>query len=160
MTAPTLLPSQLAQLRRMAGKGDTRAIHTLEEIGLRLPATPAPRPININISPQVATLNPVALEVIRRAKLPEPQPEHQFLDGRKFAFDFAWPQHKVALEAEGMVHRTKDRFARDLEKYNAALELGWKVFRASRRILEQPDTLIRQLRSALEHQETPRAEPR
>lgn len=95
------------------------------------------------------TLNPLALKVIRAGRLPEPIAEYKFFESRKFKFDFAWVEQKVALEAEGMVHRIKSRFHSDIEKYNLALEQGWRVYRASRRDLEQPEVLLKQLRKAL-----------
>ncbi len=105
-----------------------------------------PQPKKIAV-PQ--TLNPLALKVIRGGKLPEPTAEYKFLESRKFKFDFAWVEQKVALEAEGMVHRIKSRFHSDIEKYNLALEAGWRVYRASRRDLEQPEVLLKQLKKAL-----------
>ena len=34
--------------------------------------------------------------------LPKPQPNYEFAKPRKFAFDRAWPKHKVAVELEGI----------------------------------------------------------
>ena len=36
--------------------------------------------------------------------LPSPQPEFRFHESRKWRFDFAWPDHKVAVELEGGVY--------------------------------------------------------
>ena len=63
--------------------------------------------------------------------------EYQFHPTRKWRFDFAWPAHKVAVEIEGITHFGKgigrhqgsDGFLKDAEKYEAALQLGWKVYR-------------------------------
>ena len=60
--------------------------------------------------------------------------EFQFDPKRKFRFDYAIPDHKIAVEYEGGVYkggrhtRTKG-YARDAQKYNLALKLGWKVLR-------------------------------
>lgn len=61
-------------------------------------------------------------------------PEHRFHPIRKWRFDFAHLKSKVAIELEGGVysfgrHNRAEGFLEDMEKYNAALELGWKVFR-------------------------------
>lgn len=56
--------------------------------------------------------------------------EHRFHSERKWRFDFAWPDQKVALEIEGWGrHQTFDGYRKDCEKYNAATLLGWRVLR-------------------------------
>lgn len=144
---------QQQQLEQMAARGDPRAIRKLEE--LAQPARAVARFDTITsfkvprATRAVVTLNPLALEVIRSAGLPEPITEYQFNPDRKFKFDFCWLEQKVALEAEGMAHRTKERFQSDLVKYNSALSMGWRVFRATRVTLENPDVLLKQLKAAL-----------
>ncbi|ODN41053.1 hypothetical protein BGC07_18500 [Piscirickettsia litoralis] len=72
-------------------------------------------------------------------KITMPEQEYQFHDSRKWRFDFAWPEQKIAVEVEGGTYakRTKSRhttgvgFDGDCEKYNAAAENGWRVFRYS-----------------------------
>jgi hypothetical protein len=71
-----------------------------------------------------------------RAKLhPVNQPvrEYQFCE-RKWRFDFAWPQEKLAVEIEGGTwsngrHSRGSGYESDLLKYNRATALGWRVFR-------------------------------
>lgn len=63
-------------------------------------------------------------------------PEWHFTPGRRWAFDWAWPESKVALEVEGggwrgMGHAAPVRFHQDIEKYNAAVLLGWAVIRCT-----------------------------
>lgn len=63
-----------------------------------------------------------------------PVVEHRFHPVRKWRFDFAWPEHRVALEVEGGVwtggrHTRGSGFVKDVEKYNAAGRLGWIVLR-------------------------------
>ena len=60
--------------------------------------------------------------------------EYVFLKGRRFRFDFAWPQLHIAVEVEGGVwtggrHTRGKGYTRDLEKYNLATLHGWKVYR-------------------------------
>ena len=65
-----------------------------------------------------------------------PQREYRFAPGRRYAFDFAWAESRVALELEGGTY-TNGRHVRgsgyrhDCEKYNLAASLGWRVFRAT-----------------------------
>jgi len=82
---------------------------------------------------QPLTLVPL---ICRTEGLPQPETELVFHPKRKWRFDYAWPDQKVALEIEGGVY-TRGRHTRgkgyenDMRKYNAALLLGWKVLRAS-----------------------------
>lgn len=60
--------------------------------------------------------------------------EFRFFPKRRWRFDFAIPEIKVAIEIEGGVY-TNGRHTRglgyekDCEKYNTAILEGWKVFR-------------------------------
>lgn len=61
-------------------------------------------------------------------------PEHRFDDKRKWRFDFAIPASKVAIECEGGVwtggrHTRPTGFVKDMEKYNKAACLGWRILR-------------------------------
>lgn len=75
---------------------------------------------------------------IRQVGLPEPAREYQFIsDRRKWAFDFAWPTHKVALEVEGMGadgygrHQRPEGFTEDCRKYSRAAGMGWRIVRVT-----------------------------
>ena len=66
--------------------------------------------------------------------LPKPQIEVKFYPERRWRFDYAWPERRVAVEIEGAVwvqgrHTRGSGFVGDMEKYNAAGKLGWRVFR-------------------------------
>jgi hypothetical protein len=61
-------------------------------------------------------------------------PEYQFLNNRKFRFDWAIPEIKVGIEYEGIFseksrHTDKLGYSRDAEKYNSASSIGWRVLR-------------------------------
>ena len=64
-----------------------------------------------------------------------PETEYQFHNKRKWRFDFAFPEEKVAVEIEGGTfgrksrHTTGTGYAADCEKYNTATLNGWRVFR-------------------------------
>lgn len=77
---------------------------------------------------------------VRVKGLPDPVREHIFHPTRKWRFDFAWPEHKVAAELEGGIysggrHVRGTGFVKDCEKYNAAALLGWRVLRFTARDL-------------------------
>ena len=66
--------------------------------------------------------------------LPKPETEYTFHPVRKWRFDFAWPDHKVALEVDGGIwtggaHGRGTGITRDIEKYNEAGAMGWVVIR-------------------------------
>lgn len=68
--------------------------------------------------------------------LGRPVAEHRFAAPRRWRFDWAWPEEKIAVEIEGGVftnagsrHTRGAGFRADLEKYNAATVLGWRVLR-------------------------------
>ena len=62
--------------------------------------------------------------------------EFQFHPQRKWRFDYAIPEHKIALEVEGGVwtygrHTRPQGFLGDIEKYNMATLMGWRIFRTT-----------------------------
>jgi hypothetical protein len=68
----------------------------------------------------------------RMHRLPEPTPEFQFHDTRRWRFDYAWPMRMVALEVEGGIwtegrHTRGAGFLADNEKYSEAAIAGWRV---------------------------------
>lgn len=65
-----------------------------------------------------------------------PEREFRFHDTRRWRFDFAFPDQKLAIEVEGGTytngrHTRGSGYEKDLEKYNEAVKLGWKVLRFS-----------------------------
>ena len=90
---------------------------------------------------------------VAAAGLPVPVAEHPFAAelGRRWRFDLAWPDRRLAVEIEGGLfgrggkgsnapcpacgqvpagaHRSVDGVLRDMEKYNHAALLGWRVLR-------------------------------
>lgn len=84
-------------------------------------------------------------KMLRASKLPLPTPEYRFHPERQWRFDFAWPEHKIALEVEGGVwtegrHTRGAGFLADMQKYNAAGVLGWRVLRVTPDQLTQAAT--------------------
>lgn len=101
----------------------------------------------------------IVLAYWRECGLPEPTPEFVFAPPRKWRFDFAWlddeyhhrthsegsyTRRPVAMEVEGGIwtggrHTRGVGFARDMEKYNEAAALGWRVIR-----VQPQDLLLKQ----------------
>lgn len=55
------------------------------------------------------------------------QRNYFFLAERDFELDFAWPDRRTAIEVQGMAHRIKGKFIRDIEKRALAILAGWRV---------------------------------
>lgn len=97
---------------------------------------------------------------IRAEGLPKPELEYKFHPDRKWRFDLAWPGYRsptiltmVSVEIDGAVwtqgrHTRGSGFVKDMEKLNAAAELGWRVFRYSPQMIESGEA-IRQLKRVL-----------
>lgn len=70
----------------------------------------------------------------REGIIPEYVDELQFHHKRKFRFDWAIPEWKIAIEYEGIFskksgHTTVSGYTKDCEKYNLATLEGWKILR-------------------------------
>lgn len=68
------------------------------------------------------------------ARLLPLQEEYKFHPHRKWRFDWCVEPLKLAFEYEGIYsqqsrHTNRKGYSRDTEKYNAAITLGWRVFR-------------------------------
>jgi len=81
-------------------------------------------------------------------------PEHRFHPTRMWRFDYAKVDEKLAIEIEGLTrpgiksrHTTNDGYKADVEKYNNAVVLGWRVLRFTQDMLLKKSTfeMIRQL---------------
>jgi hypothetical protein len=87
----------------------------------------------------------------------EPEREQPFAIGRIWKFDFCWKAQMVAVELEGCIrgkpgrHQRIDGMARDCEKYNAAVCLGWRLLRLTQKCLQEREgEIIDQVKQLLE----------
>lgn len=72
------------------------------------------------------------LNICEKAGLPAPVLEHKFHPTRNWRFDVAWPAFKLAIEIDGGVwvggrHNASAGFVKDMEKFNSASILGWRI---------------------------------
>lgn len=65
-----------------------------------------------------------------------PKREYLFHPERRWRLDFAWPEHRFAVEVDGLhrhgagtAHQRRDGILRDAEKAEALLRLGWRLYR-------------------------------
>lgn len=78
----------------------------------------------------------VLLSDIKSEGMPAPVTEHRFHPIRRWRFDLAYPDRKIAIEVHGSVyargHHTRGKgFEDDREKTNEAQLMGWTVLEYS-----------------------------
>jgi very-short-patch-repair endonuclease len=69
---------------------------------------------------------------VKSLNLPAPQEQYQIIPDRKFRWDFAWPDRKIAVEIQGGTwsggaHSRGWGIQRDCEKNNLAVCQGWRL---------------------------------
>ena len=80
--------------------------------------------------------------------------QHRFAEGRKFAFDFAWPApYLVAVELEGGTwiggrHTRGAGHVNDMEKFTHAAAMGWRILYVTPRELGR-EKIVKLLMQAL-----------
>lgn len=74
--------------------------------------------------------------------------EHRFHPTRRWRFDYAIPEHKIAVEKDGGIwmkgggaHSRPQNIIRDMEKLTQAAVLGWTVIRRTPGQLNTRETL-------------------
>jgi hypothetical protein len=84
--------------------------------------------------PTESPLEALLMERLAEAGLPTPTREFPFAlsRGRKFRFDAAWIEERVAIEVQGGTwtkgaHSSGKGLRRDFQKQNLAVVLGWRV---------------------------------
>jgi very-short-patch-repair endonuclease len=85
--------------------------------------------------------------------IPVPIPEYRFDPSRRWRFDLAWPEYKLALEVDGGIwikgrHTRGKGWLADTEKLNAAAVQGWRMLRCTPQQLATPD-MIQTIREAI-----------
>lgn len=63
-----------------------------------------------------------------------PMPERQY-QLRVWTIDFAFPDHKILIEIEGVSHRLPPRYYNDIWKYNTLSLEGWTLLRITGKML-------------------------
>ena len=94
------------------------------------------------------------VRILADVDVPTYQREHRFHPTRRWRFDFAWPDHKLAVEVEGGAwtggrHTRGSGFVADCDKYNAATVLGWRVLRFTTSHLRDEQAVIEQIQAIL-----------
>jgi very-short-patch-repair endonuclease len=99
------------------------------------------------------------LRVLRDAGLPLPTLQHEIRHGGRVIarVDFAYPEAKLAIEADGYQwHSGRIAFERDLARRNALTNLSWDVMHVTWSDLEHPERIVDAIRAALSSSRRPR----
>ena len=89
--------------------------------------------------------------LLHRSDLPHPVAQYSVRVGTRFVarVDFAWPEHRIALEYEGLWHGESQQVIADRRRLNALSAAGWEVIFVTTADLRDPTRLIARLRRAL-----------
>jgi hypothetical protein len=93
--------------------------------------------------------SPLVSIVCKNIGVSMPEAEVRFAPPRRWRFDFAWIDEKVALEIQGGVfthgrHTRGGALLKEHEKLNAAAAAGWKVLYCTPKNLVQMGPVIRE----------------
>ncbi|PRY51956.1 T/G mismatch-specific endonuclease [Geodermatophilus tzadiensis] len=85
--------------------------------------------------------------LLHRSGLPRPVAQYEVRSGGRFVarVDFAWPEHRLALEYDGAWHGAPDELPRDRRRINGLLAAGWRVHFVTKSDLRRPDVLLADL---------------
>lgn len=98
---------------------------------------------------------------IRVAGVVTPVREFRAIEGRKFRFDFAWPDQRLLCEVDGGEwiigrHQRPAGFRKDAEKASLAAVSGWRLLKVTGSMVEDGSALKlieAALRATYEHEE-------
>jgi very-short-patch-repair endonuclease len=87
--------------------------------------------------------------LLHRSALPRPIAQHVVRHRGRFLarLDFAWPEHRLALEYEGAWHTT--RIAADRRRIEGLQAAGWRVLFVTAADLHAPGALLERITAAL-----------
>ncbi|MGY1673061.1 type IV toxin-antitoxin system AbiEi family antitoxin [Geodermatophilus sp. SYSU D00710] len=90
--------------------------------------------------------------LLHASRLPRPVAQYRVRDdvGRVVArVDFAWPEHRVAVEYEGRWHGRPQQVAADRARLNRLTAAGWRVVFVTAEDLQEPGRLVARLAAVL-----------
>lgn len=100
-------------------------------------------------------LEAALLYYLRVGGLPAPVTQYKAVEGRRFVWDFAYPDRRLLIEVQGGTwmeksgHNTGTGLRRDYDKNNHAVLAGWRVLYFSKDMIEDLSA-IEVIRKALE----------
>jgi very-short-patch-repair endonuclease len=104
-------------------------------------------------APSESVLEAKVWLLLSRSPLPRPVRQHWVgTRGGRYRLDFAWPEARVALEADGWAHHGgKAAFGKDRERLSEVAATGWRTLLATWHLVtHEPQRLLRWVESSLE----------
>ena len=103
-------------------------------------------PTTIRIKKPKIDYPKLLLDQILITDLPVPVREHKFHPTRRWRFDLAFLESKLAVEVEGGIwtygrHNRAISFIKDMEKYNEACLLGWNLLRFTTDMVKKGESI-------------------
>lgn len=134
-------------LRRRCGALGRRGRHAVVRLEAILDARPA-----IRRAPE-SEFERRLLALLARTAGPEPIPQHEVRlpDGRRVRLDVAWPERKLALEADSYVHHSSlTDWSADHVRNAALTAMGWRILPITWTMLtERPAWVLELVTTAL-----------
>ena len=89
--------------------------------------------------------------LLARGGLPAPVAQFTVRDHSGFVarVDLAWPEHRLAVEYDGLWHAEAGQFARDRQRLNRLAANGWRVVFVTAADLHHPEAVVARVRAAL-----------
>jgi very-short-patch-repair endonuclease len=89
--------------------------------------------------------------LLHRSSLPRPVAQFEVRDEGGFvaAVDFGWPEHKIAVEYDGVWHGQAQQVGKDRRRLNGLTAAGWTVIFVTVADLRDPVALIARIAAAL-----------
>lgn len=86
------------------------------------------------------------------AGLPPPVPQYEVRHQGRFIarVDLAYPEHKLAIEYDGLWHGAPGQLGRDRRRLNALVAAGWRIIHVTAADLHHIDELVAAIRSVLQ----------
>jgi very-short-patch-repair endonuclease len=138
LTTPDRLAVRLAALRSSGRPGSGRLERLLAGRG--------------DGHPLESTLEGKIWLLLSRSALPTPVRQHWVATaGGRFRLDFAWPDQKLGLEADGWNHhRGRVAFGKDRERLSEMVAIGWRVLQVTWDVgSRQPQRVVHWVEMAL-----------
>jgi very-short-patch-repair endonuclease len=92
-------------------------------------------------------------DLLRRARLPLPQIQHEIRDGGRFVAraDFAYPEARFIIEAHSFRwHSARKAWERDVQRDTDLRRLGWRVLYVTwEKLTREPDRVMSDVRRGL-----------
>jgi very-short-patch-repair endonuclease len=102
-----------------------------------------------HVPPTESPMETRFIQFVRRWRLPVPVRQHVVANGKR-RYDFFYPHAQLLIEVDSYErHSSRSGWSKDQTKGNGATVLGLRTFRVTKELMDDPQTLARDLLQAL-----------